>query len=176
MCLTLCHYPSSLSPLSMSLPLPVVNVPTMPDDASADPIDSATSFKIGDIMYDWEKDGYKLEWEIRADFKRWLTHKQQAVGIDIQRSKTCLSNVQQIYVTCETFCCAHNRLKEAKSYKKKMAGKRKIGSKQIKGGCPYYVQIKTYLHTDTILDKYKFNHSHETGKNNLKYIQIHVFM
>jgi hypothetical protein len=31
-----------------------------------------------------------------------------------------------------------------------------------------------YPHTDTILGKYEFNHSHQTGKNNLKYIQIQV--
>ena len=28
--------------------------------------------------------------------------------------------------------------------------------------------------TDTILGKYEFNHSHETGKSNLKYIWIQV--
>ena len=158
----------------MSLPPPVVNVPAVPDDAGADPIDPATSSKIGGITYDREEGGYKLEWETRADFERWLTHEQQAIGIEIRRSKTRLSKVQQIYLTCETFRCVRNRLGGAKPYKKKTARKRKIGSKRIEGGCPCYVQIKTYPHTDTILGKYEFNHSHETGKNNLKYIRIRV--
>ena len=68
----------------MSLPPPVVNVPAVPDDAGADPIDPATSSKIGGITYDQEEGGYKLEWETRADFKRWLTHEQQAIGIEIR--------------------------------------------------------------------------------------------
>ena len=89
--LTPCQYPPPLSPLppspsslSMSLPPSVVNVPIMPDDAGADPIDPATLSKIGGIMYDRKEGSYKLEWETSADFERWLTHEQQAIGIEIQ--------------------------------------------------------------------------------------------
>jgi len=54
--------------------------------------------------------------------------------------------------------------------------KKKIDSKQIKGRCTCFIQIKTYSHTSTILEKYNCNHFHPTSKNNLKYIQIHVEM
>ena len=53
---------------------------------------------------------------------------------------------------------------------------RKIESKWIEGGCPCYVQIKTYPHTQTILGKYNRDHSHPTSEENLKYIWIHVNM
>jgi len=39
---------------------------------------------VGSIMYNWEENGYNLEWETRANFDKWLTHKQKAVGIEIQ--------------------------------------------------------------------------------------------
>ena len=51
---------------------------------------------------------------------------------------------------------------------------RKVASKQIEGRCPCSIQIKTYPHTNTVLGKYSPDHSHPTGKDNLKYIQIRV--
>jgi hypothetical protein len=57
-----------------------------------------------------------------------------------------------------------------------MMHERKINSKWIGGRCPCFIQIKTYPHTNTILGKYNPNHSHSTGKDNLKYIQIHTEM
>jgi hypothetical protein len=112
---------------------------------------------------------------LRADFESWLSHEQRALGIEIRRSKTRTSKAQQqVYLTCETFRCARNGCGGLKPYQKKTTRERKVGSKRIDGGCPCYVQIKTYPDTDTILGKYDFNHSHETGKNNLKYIRIRV--
>jgi hypothetical protein len=137
---------------------------------------SATPLRmVGSIMYNWEENGYNLEWETRADFDRWLTHEQKAVGIEIQIAKTQRSKAQQqVYLTCKTFCCAHNGCEGIKHYEKKMAQEQKIDSKWIDGGCPCYIQIKMYPNTNTILGKYEFTHSHQTGKNNLKYIWIQV--
>ena len=55
--------------------------------------------------------------------------------------------------------------------KKTMRG-RKIDSKRIDGSYPCIIQIKTYLYTGTVLDKYNHDHSHPTGKDNLKYNRI----
>src|SRR6266567_1175162 len=102
---------------------------------------------VGSIMYDQEENGYNLEWETRADFNRWLTHKQKAIGIEIRIAKTRLSKAQQqVYLTCETFRCTRNRCGGLKHYEKKTARERKINSKWIDGGCPCYIQIKTYPH------------------------------
>jgi len=38
---------------------------------------------VGSIMYDWEENGYNLEWKTRADFNTWLSHKQKALEIEI---------------------------------------------------------------------------------------------
>ena len=159
----------------MTSPVPaVVNVPAAPDDAGSEHIDPATSSRIGSISCDREENGYNLEWESRADFNNWLTHEQAALGIEIRVSKTRASKSRQLYSTCETFRCVHNGTGGKTNYIKKTTRERKIDSKRIDGGCPCYVQIKTYPHTDTILGKYEFNHSHETGKSNLKYIRIRV--
>ena len=155
-------------------PVSVADVPALPDEAGPDGIDPATSTRIGSITYDREQGGYNLEWETRDDFERWLTHEQQALGIEIRRSKTRNSQARDICLTCETFRCTRNRIGGTKSYEKKTTRERKIASKRIEGGCPCYVQIKTYPHTKTVLGKYESNHSHETGKSNLKYIRFRV--
>jgi hypothetical protein len=151
----------------------VVNVPAVPDDAGPEQIDPATSSKIGSMAYDREENGYNLEWESRAEFNDWLTHEQAAIGIEIRVSKTRASK-SQVYSTCETFRCARNGTGGKRHYVKKTTRERKIDSKWIEGGCPCFVQIKTYPHTNTILGKYNRDHSHPTGKDNLKYIRIRV--
>lgn len=152
----------------------VVSIPTVSDNAGSDRIDPATSLRMGSITYDREKNGYNLEWESRADFERWLKHEQDAIGVEIRLAKTRGSTTRDLYLSCETFRCARNGTGGLKAYEKKTARERKIDSKRIDGGCPCYVQIKTYPHIGTVLGKYDFNHSHETGKDNFKYIRIRV--
>ena len=116
--ITACYTPPLL-PTQMSLPTPtIVNIPGMPVEAGPDP---ATPLRmVGSITYDREESGYNLEWETRANFDRWLTHKQKALGIEIQIAKTWLSKAwQQVYLTCETFRCVHNGCGGLKPYKKK---------------------------------------------------------
>jgi hypothetical protein len=152
----------------MSSPVPVVNALAVPDVA-----DPATSSKTGSITYDREEGGYNLEWESRADFNDWLSHEQAAIGIEIRVAKTRYSK-SQLYSSCVTLRCARNGTGGKSHYVKKTTRERKIESKRIEGGCPCFVQIKTYSHTNTILGKYNSDHSHPTGKDNLKYIRIRV--
>ena len=153
----------------MSSPAP--NVPITHIDAGIGPDPMP---KVGSITYDWQENRYNLEWKTRDDFQRWLSHEQQAFGIEIWLAKTCLSKMQQVYLTCKTFHCACNKLRGTKLHVKTAMQERKIPSKQLESECPCYIQIKTYSGINTILDKYNFNHFYETGKNNLKYIQIWV--
>ena len=160
-------YSTYYSPARMSEPTPTVTSILGPEP-------NAPLQLVGSITYDRKENGYNLEWETRSNFESWLTHEQRATGIEIRQSKTCLSKAQHVYLTCETFRCTHNEIGGVKPYQKKTMRERKINSKRIDGGCPCFIQIKTYPHTDTILRKYEFNHSHETSKNNLKYIRIRV--
>ena len=150
----------------------VVNVPdTVPDDSGLDHIDPATSTKVGSITYDHQEGGFNLEWESRADFHEWLKHEQTALGIEIWLSKTRHAKTP-LYSTCKTFSCTCNGTGGKSNYMKKTDQERKIESKGIEGGCPCYVQIKTYSHTKTVLSKYNLDHFHPIGKDNLKYIWI----
>ena len=129
---------------------------------------------MGSIMYDQNKNCYNLEWESRDNFDRWLTNEQDTHGIEIWISK--VQHSKQLYPSSKTFCCTCNRIGGVKHYEKKTMQERKIESKRIEGGCPCYIQIKTYPHIQTILGKYNRDHSHPASEENLKYIQICVNM
>ena len=165
---------SILSDPPMSSPMSsIVNIPTVPV-SDHDHTDPAASSRMGSMTYDREEGGYNLEWESRADFNEWLTHEQAAISIEIRLSKTQASKTRELYSTNETFHCARNGTGGKKNYVKKTARETKIDSKRIEGGCPCYVQIKTYPHTNTVLGRYHHDHSHPTGKDNLRYIRIRV--
>src|SRR5216684_6832525 len=145
---------------------------TDPECKESNTINPATWSKMGSITYNWEVSGYDLKWESRAKFNKWLIYEQAAIGIKIRLSKTRYSKNKSLYLTCETFHCACNGTGGKSHYMKRTTCERKIENKRIEGGCPCLVQIKTYPHTDTILGKYDHDHSHPTGKDNLKYIRI----
>ena len=127
----------------------VTNVPLPVDTGAINlTIDPATSLQMGSITYDQNKNCYDLEWESRDDFDRWLTNEQDTHGIEIRISKVQCG--KQLYLSSETFRCTCNKTGGVKHYEKKTTWERKIESKRIEGGCPCYVQIKTYPHTQTV--------------------------
>ena len=113
----------------------------------ANPIDPATSCLRGSITFD-QKHGFSLEWESKEAFKDWLDNEQTAQFIELRPSK--IEHGSVLYTTNQIFQCTHNRTGGFKAYQKKMTHERKIKSKQIAGGCPSHVQIKTYPYTAII--------------------------
>ena len=169
------YTPHTIPTMSSPLPSVVVNVPAVPDDAGLEQIDPATSTRMGSITYDRDN-SYDIEWESISEFNTWLSCEQVAHGIKIRRQKIKRSKVGLLYLTCETYRCVRNETGRKSHYVKKTTRERKIDTKRINGGCPCIVQIKTYPHTSTVLGKYNHDHSHPTGKDNLKYNRIRVSM
>ena len=70
----------------MTFPSPVplpVDARAIIDLAIDSVIDPATSIQMGSITYDWNENGYNLEWESKDDFDRWFTNEQEARRIEI---------------------------------------------------------------------------------------------
>jgi len=167
------YTPHTIPTMSSPLPSAVVNVPAVPDDAGPERIDPATSTRMGSITYDWDN-SYDIEWESISEFNTWLSCEQVAHGIEIRRQKIKRSKAGLLYLMCETYRCARNGTGGKSHYMKKMTRERMIDTKRIDGSCPCIVRIKTYPHTSTVLGKYNHDHSHPTGKDNLKYNRIRV--
>ena len=141
-------------------------------------LDPATSHQHGSISCDWDH-GFNLEWESPEDFHKWHENKQWAHGIELHSSQTrgsCASTTQStLFSGSWLYVCAHQGTGGIKKYERKT--KQENQERQhIQGGCLCQVRIKVYPHTLTVLRKYTLEHSHLTGKDNLKYVWIHVPM
>ena len=123
--------------MSSPVPLPapsIADIPAIPDNANPEREESNTInptilSKMGSITYNQEVSGYDLEWESRAEFNKWLTYEQAAIGIEIRLSKTRYSKNNTLYSTCETFHCMYNRTGGKSHYVKKTMWEWKIESK-----------------------------------------------
>jgi hypothetical protein len=136
----------------------------------SDEIDPATSLLPGSITYDREN-GFNLEWDSIESFKDWLDNEQTTQSIELKLSKIAHGKLL-VCTTNQTFRCTRNGTGGRSKYQKKTTRERRIESKRIAGGCPCFVQIKTYPHTDIVLGKYNSNHSHPIGMENLKFIRM----
>jgi hypothetical protein len=104
-------------------------------------------------------------------------NEQWAHGIELRsypnQGIMCKPSQNVLFSGSRLFVCAHQGTGGTKKYERKTNREIKE-SKRIKGGCPCHVRIKVYPHTRTVLGKYTPEHSHPTGKDNLKYVRIRV--
>jgi hypothetical protein len=138
---------------------------------NAEPTDPATSRQRGSITYDREN-GYDLEFESIDEFHRWRENEQRAHGIELRLAHTASSHGSAVYTASRLWVCARQGTGGEKAYKRKTDRKTKMKSKRLGGGCPCQVRTKIYPHTSTVLGKYTPDHSHPTGKDNLKHVRI----
>jgi len=127
----------------------------------------------GSITYD-RKNGYDLEWETIEEFHQWRENEQRAHAIEIHVGKTVPSKGSALYTDYQVWVCSCQGTGGEKVFDKQTDRKAKKEGKHLPSGCPCQVTIKIYLHTSTVLGKYVHEHSHPTGKDNLKHIWIHI--
>ncbi len=138
-----------------------------------EPIDPATTRLRGSITYNHEN-GYDIEWESIDEFHRWLENKQQAHSIEICIGKTAPSKGSTLYMDYQIWVCSRHGTGGEKAFHKQTDQKAKMESKCLPSGCPCQVKIKIYPHMATVLGRYSLEHSHPTGKDNLKHVWIRV--
>jgi hypothetical protein len=139
-------------------------------------VDPATSRQRRSITWDREH-GFNLEWDSPEDFNKWRENEQRAHGVELRITQTRGSrgNSKQsaLFSASRLFVCARRGTGGTKKYEKK-TNRESRESKRVEGGCPCHVRIKVYPHTSTILGRYTPEHSHSTGKDNLKYVRIRI--
>ncbi|KAH9039172.1 hypothetical protein EDB84DRAFT_1246625, partial [Lactarius hengduanensis] len=138
-----------------------------------EPIDPATSRLRGSITYDREN-GYDLEWESIDEFHQWRENEQRAHGIELRLAQTVSSGGSAVYTASRLYVCARQGTGGDTGYQRKTDRKSRKEHKRLDTGCPCQVKIKIYPDTLTILGRYVPDHSHPTGKDNLKHVRIRV--
>ena len=142
-------------------------------DRNTEPIDPATTRLRGSITYDREN-GFDLEWESIDEFHQWRENEERAHGIEIRLAHTESSWGSTVYTGSRLWVCSRNGTGGDTHYKRTTDRKSRKEHKRLNDGCPCQVKIKSYPHTLTILGKYTPDHSHLTGKDNLKHVRIWV--
>jgi hypothetical protein len=140
------------------------------------PVDPVTSRQRGSITWDREH-GFDLEWDSPEDFHKWRESEQRAHGVELRVCHTRRpqgSAKSAVFSGSQLFVCARQGTGGIKEYKRKTKRESHQDSKRIDGGCPCRVLIKIYPHTRTILGRYTPDHSHPTGKDNLRYVRIRI--
>ena len=142
-------------------------------EGKAEPIDPATTRLRGSINYDWEN-GHDTEWELMEEFHQWRENEERAHGIELRLVHTVSSNGSAVYTASQLWVCSRQGTGGEKNYKRTTERKSRVERKRLGEGCPCQVRIKIYPHTPMILGKYSPEHSHQTGKSNLKHVRIRV--
>ena len=171
--------PMTLPSLSRTLTDPELlaeasaNVASVSEHRNTEPIDPATTRLRGSITHDWEN-RYDMEWESIDEFHEWRENEQGAHSIELRLAHTVSSNGSAVYTASRLWVCSRQGTGGEKEYQRLTDRKTRVERKCLGGGCPCQVKIKIYPHTPTILGKYAPNHSHPTGKDNLKHVRIRV--
>ena len=120
--------------------------------------------------FDWDqKNGWTREWASFADFEAWLWEEQLTHTIEFTLSSTKMG--KWLWTERRTHVCMHQMSGGQKKFEKKYPDWQcKINSK--KTDCHCQIESKHYLHTLTILGRYKDKHNHEIQLANVIYIHL----
>ena len=125
----------------------------------------ANSKKMGSFNWNQEN-GWAMEWAGITEFDTWLKEEQLAKSIKFILS--CTKTGTRLWSGKQTYVCSRQMSRGQKQYNKKLPDQqRKIDSK--KTGCQCQIEIKSYLHTETILGRYKEDHDHGIQLANIPY-------
>ena len=109
------------------------------------------------------------EWANEEDIQAQLAAEESDNSIELIVSYI-LSSDSPDWQERRMLQCSHEFMGRKKNYQNKHAWERKIPSK--KTGCPCTMMLKWYLETETILGKYKDQHNHVLGDNNLQFTRL----
>ncbi|KAF7314204.1 SWIM-type domain-containing protein [Mycena kentingensis (nom. inval.)] len=118
--------------------------------------------------------GYDLEWENRGHFEAWLSELRRSKALEFRRrtNEPCEASVKT-WLRRETYRCTRDGdSRKTKRERKRPEQKSKQFQKELEGGCPALITIKTYPGTTRILGRYRDTHSHDDGSANLPYMTL----
>ena len=123
----------------------------------------------GSIAYDCKKAGMTHEWDDHKVFLVWLAAEESAKSIELVVSKTQYSDFPE-WRERRMLQCSREFTGGKSDYQNKFQQERKIPSK--KNRCQCHLMIKCYLQMDVILGKYKDEHDHPLGDDNLQFLRL----
>ncbi|KAJ7573383.1 hypothetical protein C8J56DRAFT_804721 [Mycena floridula] len=123
----------------------------------------------GGYNYD-QQHGYVLKWQSRKAFETWFQQEQQSKSIELRQHEH-LVDYGKTWSTRTSYVCSRGGTGGRKAYNKKNPeSERKVESKRT--GCDCLLTIKSYPGHDEILGRYRDEHLHTIGRDNLKFTRL----
>ena len=161
--------------------MPAFDIPTVPAISQRSPAyhvpkedarrakRCVTAPRKGSMTYDHEKGGMTKEWANEEDLQAWLAAEELDNSIELIVSYIVQSDSPD-WRERRVLWCSREFTGRKKNYQNKHAWERKIPSK--KTGCLCTLTLKRYPETKTILGKYKDQHDHTLGDDNLRFTRL----
>jgi hypothetical protein len=143
----------------------------LPEEPSVCDVSQASGSPYGTYPSDLASGKFLLHWQSWEEVKVWISKEQEMKSIEI-RLKEVLRNGKGRWLEQHVYVCARRGTGGKKEYSKKQEWNYKLPTKRIEHGCPCRLVIKSYPDTSELLGKYRNEHSHEIGDENLKFTQI----
>jgi hypothetical protein len=125
----------------------------------------------GSFGYDLATGKWSLRWASWHHFETWLRSEQHENSIQFVRKNIRKATPGQGWLQRHELVCARQGSGGLKKHVcKDPDRKRNIPTKRL--GCPCRLTVKTYPNTEEVLGMYTNAHSHDLGKDNLKFTRI----
>jgi hypothetical protein len=155
------------------------------DKALADP-DSDSLFcpSSGDLepdTGDYEKDSkngfYDISWDSFELAILWMKKKEEELGVEFRKKEKKINKGKKKHgwLIAHVWVCSRQGTGGVKSYEKKHPERgRKVPPKRTEDGCGARIIVRIYPNTTKVRGHYHNEHSHPTGKDNLRFTSLSV--
>lgn len=125
--------------------------------------------KYGDYLYDLRSGKFNKSWTSWRDFEGFLANEQDRLSIEFRKVKT--ETGKHLFVERMCYLCSRGYTGGHKVYKKKHPDRKRKVEKKFTY-CECSIIVKSYHGTETILGKYRPEHNHPVGRENIKFTRI----
>jgi hypothetical protein len=125
--------------------------------------------KYGDYESDLHSGRYNHTWKSWRAFEQFREQEEDSFSIELRKVQNLTGGL--LYKERKPYVCSRAGTGGQKDYEKKNPQwNRKVDSKFT--DCKCSLVVKTYHGMETVLGKYRTNHNHPIGAENLKYTRI----
>jgi hypothetical protein len=142
-----------------------------PVEQQAEPIDPATSQRLGSITYDRQRRPTH-EWSSLDEFHTWRMNEELDHGIELLVAQKRSSADNPLWREKRIYVCSRQGTGGKCKYARKHADRFSRTRSTKRTGCRCRIVVKMYHHVSTVLGWYRAEHDHATGIANLQFTRL----
>lgn len=116
--------------------------------------------------------GYSLRWASFEQMKTWLRREEMTNSIELISKAVVRSQTNPNWITKHVYVCARQGSGGTRAHQKKKQWERKVPTKRVEDGCQCRLSVKSYPGRSEVLGKYRSDHTHPIGDENLRFTRL----